>query len=180
MTEVDAAEEEPTTTASENPAPPALQAPQASSVNIPTDRDVWIDHMVTSLHLNSAGFHGAPNGHALLFHDRNNIDTLGEKWRFTQHWDDGTYTIANAESGHELAVASSGLHYKKVVLSGRLYPTGQRWRLRPSGLFGSFSIHPVDDPTLAIAPLTDSNRYLYLLPYQPYLTHFFRVAERDF
>ncbi|MFF8882605.1 RICIN domain-containing protein [Streptomyces flaveolus] len=153
-------------------------APQDPSLNIPTDRNVWIDHLASSLHLNSEGFAGGENGHTHLFHDRDNANTLGEQWRFKAHWD-GTYTITNADSGRELTIGASGLSYKKVVLSGSLFPTGQKWRVQPSGLYGSFSLHPADDLTVAVSPLNNADLHLYLLPFQPYLTQFFKVVERN-
>ncbi|MBD9730665.1 RICIN domain-containing protein [Streptomyces sp. H28] len=146
-------------------------------LTIPTGRAVWIDHMVTSLHLNSAGWHGGPGGHTMLFHDRNTIDTEGEKWKFAANGD-GTYTITNAESGHELIVADDK-PYKRVVLSGRGESGGQKWRLQRSGLFDSFSLHPADDLSVAVAPLNNTNLHLYLLPFQPYLTQFFTVTDRN-
>jgi hypothetical protein len=157
---------------------PEAPAPQDPSFNIPTDRNVWIDHLASSLHLNSEGFAGGENGHTHLFHDRNNANTLGEQWRFKAHWD-GTYTITNADSGRELTIGASGLSYKKVVLSGTLYPTGQKWRVQPSGLYGSFSLHPADDLSVAVSPLNNVDLHLYLLPFQPYLTQFFKVVERN-
>ncbi|MGW0535213.1 RICIN domain-containing protein [Streptomyces sp. NPDC003032] len=159
----------------EDPVPPT---PPQPSLHIPTDRNVWIDHLVTSLHLNSEGWAGGENGHTWLFHDRDNANTPGEQWRFTAAGND-TYTITNAASGRELTTGASGLNYKKVVLSGSLYPTGQKWRVQASGLFGSFSLHPAEDLSVAVAPLTNTNMLLYLLPFQQYLTQFFKVVERN-
>ncbi|MEU0738210.1 RICIN domain-containing protein [Streptomyces sp. NPDC006134] len=159
----------------EDPVPPV---PPQPSVNIPTGRNVWIDHLASSLHLNSDGFHGAADGHTFLFHDRDNTNTLGEMWQFKAAGD-GTYTITNAESGRELTLGGSGLNYRKVVLSGPTYPTGQKWRVQASGLFGSFSLHPADDLSVAVSPLNNSDLHLYLLPFQQYLTQFFKVVERN-
>jgi hypothetical protein len=139
---------------------------------------VWIDHLASSLHLNSGDYAGTADSHAFLFHDRDNTNTLGEKWKFTAN-PDGTYTITNAQSGRELVTAGSGLAYQKVVLSGPTHATGQKWRLQPSGLFGSFSLHPADDPSVAVAPLNNTNLFLYLLPFQQYLTQYFKVVERN-
>ncbi|MGV9877916.1 RICIN domain-containing protein [Streptomyces sp. NPDC003006] len=152
--------------------------PPQPSLNIPTDRNVWIDNLVTSLHLNSEGYAGGENGHARLFHDRDNTNALGEQWQFRAAAD-GTYTIVNANSGRELTTAPSDRHYKKVVLTGSAYPTGQRWRVQASGLFGSFSLHPADDLSVAVAPLTNTEMLLYTLPFQQYLTQFFKVVERN-
>jgi hypothetical protein len=159
----------------EHTAPSAL--PQ-QTLHIPTDRNVWIDHLASSLHLNSEGFQGAENGHALLFHDRDNANTLGEQWRFTAAAD-GTYTITNAQSGRELTIGSSILNYRKVVLSGSAYPTGQKWHVQPSGLYGSFSLHPANDLSVAVSPLNNVDLHLYLLPYQQYLTQFFKIVDRN-
>jgi hypothetical protein len=156
---------------------PTLQAPSANGFSIPTDRDVWIDHMVTSLHLNVHGWSGAADHNAYLFHNRDHIDKLGEKWRLKADWD-GTYTITNAQSGNELSIESHS-PYRRVALSGRKNPAGMKWLIKPSGLFNSFSIHPADDKSYAIAPLHDDNDNLYLLPYQPYLTQFFLATERN-
>ncbi|WP_413804676.1 RICIN domain-containing protein [Streptomyces sp. OE57] len=155
------------------------QSVRPPSVIIPTGRDVWIDHLQSSLHLNSEGFHGGPNGHAFLFHDRDTTNTLGEKWRF-ESAGDGTYYITNAESRRQLITAASGLDYKKVVLTGdQNAAQTQKWRVRASGLFDSFSMHPDDDPSQAIAPLNNADLHLYLLPFQQYLTQFFKVVERN-
>ncbi|MFB1045313.1 RICIN domain-containing protein [Streptomyces chrestomyceticus] len=159
--------------APEHPRQPAL--PPFDSTT-----EYYIDHLQSSLHLNSVDYSGSA-GAAVLFNDRDNADWSGERWKLTEQ-QDGSYFITNVATGNYLVVASAAPRYASVTVAAPDAKDVQwRWVLRSSGLLGSFSLHPAITPGVAVAPKTwpyGQGAPLHLIPFDGagYLTHLFKVT----
>ncbi|PWI05183.1 hypothetical protein DIZ27_40860 [Streptomyces sp. NWU339] len=130
-----------------------VSRPDPAVVDIPVDKPVNLNTLVTQHHLNTQGYNGSL-GPTVIMDDANGITNAGERWIFSQVGAN-TYTIRNAETAYKRYLAS--VADGRGALSVHLVdvPDGAsaaRWSVRPNPLFATgFSLHPEGRPDLAVS-----------------------------